>query len=59
MINLSNLKKRGPANVVQVGVRVDQETKDWLDKFCEINNISISSFVAELIKDFKRGQEHA
>jgi hypothetical protein len=58
MINISNLKKKSH-NTEYVGARIDPETKEWLELFCENNAISVSTLIAELIREFRKGQKDA
>lgn len=54
---IAALKRESAPVKFQVAARLDKETKDWLEKFCETEGVSASALVAALIKDFKKGQQ--
>lgn len=57
MINLSALKRKAAPKAAMIGVRIDEDTKAWLERVCDRAGISVSALVAELIQEFRKGHK--
>lgn len=51
-MNIGHIKKKSK-NTEYLGCRVDRDTKQWCEDFCDKNDITVSGLMAELIKEFR------
>jgi hypothetical protein len=51
-LDLETLKRKDRIQTEFVGSRIDKETKKDLDRLCKKQDISVSTFIYGLIKDY-------